>query len=337
MLAPPGPDRNMIGALLRQTLSLSDAEVTFRRRGFVCTREEARQRLESVGRYFLAGYHLALREGRLAPLARALDALPVLYRGFAYEGAAMSLALTDALSFWRGPRLPGFLREFADAHCYMVHIGAGWALARLPRFLHGRVLAPLDGLLVPLAYDGYGFHQGYFHWRQSIEGQQVPAAVQAEARNAFDQGLGRSLWFVRGADVKAIANTIARFPEVRRADLWSGAGLAAAYAGGVAREDLEALAMACGEHLHAAAQGVAFAAKARARAGIPAEHTQLAAGAFWRASSEVAAAVTDAALPRETGYDAYARWRAAIQEEHRRQWHAPSVSCAATPSALLLS
>ena len=43
----------------------------------------------------------------------------------------------------------------------------------------------------------------------------------------FDQGLGRSFWFVNGGNPELIAQTIHSFPDSRQADFWSGIGLAA--------------------------------------------------------------------------------------------------------------
>src|SRR3712207_8380154 len=54
-----------------------------------------------------------------------------------------------------------------------------------------------------------------------------------------DQGLGRSLWFVQGADVRRIPATVNAFPAERRPDLWSGLGLACGYAGGRTRAEVD--------------------------------------------------------------------------------------------------
>ncbi len=151
----------------------------------------------------------------------------------------------------------------------MVHVGAGWALAQLRRRVN-RALAHWDPLSGWLAIDGYGFHQGYFRWPDTVDRQCVPHRLAGYARRVFDQGLGRSLWFVEGADVDRIAATIDRFQERRHADLWSGVGLACAYAGGLPGQAIESLCAMAGPHRPHLAQGVAFAAKARERAGNPA-------------------------------------------------------------------
>jgi hypothetical protein len=197
----------------------------------------------------------------------------------------------------------------------MLHIGAGWALARMRRPIEP-MLARTDPLLGWLAADGYGFHEGYFHPGRTVEQQRVPARIGGYARRVFDQGLGRSLWFVRGADVERLAATIAGFDPARRADLWSGVGLACAYAGGVPRDAIDALRSLAGAFAGELAQGAAFAAKARERAGNPAEHTDAACRVLCGRSAVSAAAVTDealASLSPEGGEPTYEAWRRRIR------------------------
>jgi hypothetical protein len=219
------------------------------------------------------------------------------------------------LAPWRGRRFARFVAGAAAAHAYMAHVGAGWALARTSLRLAWR-FGPLDPLLRWLMLDGCGFHAGYFHSRDTIDRQLRPRALRGHARNIFDQGLGRALWFVNGADAAAIAGAVATFPRTRQGDLWSGVGLAAAYAGGADDGDLAALLVAAAGFRPELGQGAAFAAKARERAGNPAEHTERACRVICGDGAAEAAAVTDLALD---GLDlgdpgvAYAAWRAEIR------------------------
>ena len=88
----------------------------------------------------------------------------------------MGLYLLDLLTPWNRGRLGGFLAGPGAEHAYMVHVGAGWALAQL-RLRVDRALAHLDPLLGWLAVDGYGFHQGYFRWPESVDRQWVPRSL----------------------------------------------------------------------------------------------------------------------------------------------------------------
>lgn len=322
-----------MGRFAALTLGISPDEVSFARRGFTWREEGARRYLEKVGGAFVAGYTAALREPTITALARCLDGLPRAWQGFAYEGAAMALALMGFFTPWRRSRLQSFLAGPGEPHTYLVHVGLGWALARLP-VPPVRILARFDPVLRWLALDGFGFHQGFFHHRRTVEGRQaVPRRVRGYARRAFDQGLGRSLWFVRGADVEAIARTVAGFPEPRRADLWSGLGLACAYAGGIDRGAVERLGEAAGAHRPCLAQGAVFAAKARHLAGNLVPATELACRVLCGCSVAGAVAVSDQAareLPpdgKEGGVPAFETWRRRIQERFRGE------SCASLSAA----
>src|SRR5262249_1827635 len=147
---------------------------------------------------------LALEDDHPEALAHGLHSVEAEARGFAFEGAAVGLALLDQLTPWRRDRLTVFLEAQGAAHVYMIHAGVGWALARLRRNV-APVIATLDAVLGWLAVDGYGFHDGYFYWPRYVTNQEVPRHLLGYARQAFDQGLGRSLWFVEGADVIRIA------------------------------------------------------------------------------------------------------------------------------------
>ena len=311
-----------MGALSRRVFGISIEETRFERRGFRGGDPRARRRLETIGAAFLSGYHAALADHRIARLAASLESVDVELRGFAYEGAAMGLSLLDTLTPWRRDRWATFLAGPGERHAYMVHVGAGWARARLggdpDRFLERH-----DPLLGWLVLDGWGFHDGYFDWPRTIGERRAPPRLIGYARRAYDQGLGRAAWFVDGAEVERVAATLASFEASRREDLWSGVGLAAAYAGGAEESALQDLRERAGEHGAALAQGAAFAAQARRRAGNPAPHTDLACRILCGMGADQAAETTTEALrglPAGGPRPAYETWRRRIQERFAREW-----------------
>lgn len=317
----PHPVGRRIGQAVRRLLAIAPEETSFARRGFRCDDDAIRERLEGVAGTFVQGYHFALQESRPEPLAARLESLPLELRGFAYEGAGMALQILDSLTPWRPSRLRAFLDGPADAHVYIVHIGAGWALARLP-LSPERLRARFDRVQGWLTLDGYGFHEGFFHAPRALARQRVPAKVRGYARRAFDQGLGRSLWFVEGADPGRIHATISAFPAERQGDLWSGAGLACTYAGGRDRAVIERLKSLAGSHGPALAQGAAFAAVARYRAGYVPPQTELACQVLGGASAEEMGRLAleqGHDLPpdpaQDTGTPAFEVWRLRIQEK----------------------
>lgn len=302
---------------LRQLLfSISPAETGAERRGFPAREAEARPRLEHIGRTFVAGYRAGLDDPRPKNLAAALEQVPAESRGFAFEGAAMSLALLDHLTPWNRARLDALLAGEGARHVYLLHVGRGWAKARLKRRLDGPERGS-DPLLGWLAVDGYGFHEGFFAWRRWFERRELPRRVSGYARRVFDQGLGRCAWFVFGARVERIARVLTGFAHERHSDLWSGVGLAAAYAGGVEEWELQALSELAGPHRPALAQGAAFAAQARARAGNPTDATERACRIFCGAGARDAARETERAevgLPADGTEPRFEAWRRRIQK-----------------------
>jgi hypothetical protein len=305
-----------LNRLYQRLLTIPVQEATFSRRGFDRSEPLKQQRLEQSGRSFLHGYHHALAGGTLHDLQERLNSIEPDFRGFGFEGAAMGLTLLGRLLPWRKEGVKDFLDGPGSSHTYMVHVGIGWALARLPRYLQPDT-SRLDTLLRWLVIDGYGFHEGYFHPDRYVNNQVMPSRLSGYARRAFDQGLGRSIWFVKGADIYRISGTIRTFDSSRRADLWSGAGLACAYAGGLDHQELLRLQILSGPYAHYVAQGASFAAKTRQRAGNQAAHTDQACEVLCGMSSDAAATVTDVALnrlPPGVSVPQYEIWRRRIQE-----------------------
>ena len=307
-----------MNALLRRFLRIAEGEIDFRRRGFRGGTPESVRNVEAIGAAFLHGYHQALDAGSTEALVEQLELVAAERRGFSYEGAAMALYLLDRLVPGRRDCFAAFLADGGSEHLYMAYIGAGWAHARLPFGLR-RAMTRLDLLLRWLVLDGYGFHQGFFHWRSAVEGQQrVPRRLESYARRAFDQGLGRSLWFVDGHDVDRIAATVSRFAPTRHSDLWAGVGLAATYAGGAEPAAMWRLREHAGTHRGWLAQGSAFAAKARMRAGNLVPHNDVTCRALCGVDAITAAALVDAACcelpPDQPAEPAYEVWRRRTRE-----------------------
>jgi hypothetical protein len=256
----------------------------------------------------VGGYHSVLDDHRLPALLAQLDQVPLELRGYAYEGAAMGLTGLDCFLPGRS-RLREYMAGPGAPHIYMVHIGAGEALARLRRRPEPFLRRLPDPALRWLVMDGYGFHQGFFTPTKYVKHRVVPGHLSPYGARVFDQGIGRSLWFTRGARVSSIDSAVSSFPAIRRPDLWLGLGVGSCYVGGADRAALEELRAAAGPHADLLAVGAAFVAKGRQRAGNPAPHTDLAAEVLCGRSSTEAAHLVDEAfidLPDSPDEPAYA-------------------------------
>jgi hypothetical protein len=302
----------LIATVWRFLLGISSSEVQFARRGFPDDVAGIRERLERAGAAFVTGYHAALEVRHdLVWLNTRLDAEPPDLRGFAYEGAAMGLALVDLLT--RGNRWREMV-AIAPRHLCLMLVGAGWAMARLRLRTLPRFARDLDAVSWPLIWDGYGFHEAFFHPDKTVRRQLRPR-LSGYALRAFDQGVGRSLWFVDGASPERITATIATFEKERRSDLWSGAGLACGYAGGLPAEAITALHDRSDRG--AFAQGVVFAAAARERAGNSDDATALACATVCRITPPVAAAIADEVLGCS---DSYESWRRGVAVRFEKEY-----------------
>ncbi|MGN9837125.1 DUF1702 family protein [Nonomuraea sp. H19] len=309
----------LLRSLRKRILTPNIAETKLAVRGFHVKDEAARELLETIGEIFLTGYGYAVESRTPAEAEERLEQIPERFRGFAYEGAGMGFAVLDCATFGDLRRVRGSLTGGGERHNYMIYVGIGWAMARLPRFLWPKS-ALFDPLLLWLVHDGYGFHQAYFHTERYVH-QQVretrfpwPAGQEAYAQRAIDQGIGRALWFVGGTDVERVVALIESFPAQRRADLYAGTGLAATYAGGATDEELRELRHQAGVHYPQLAQGSAFAAEARVRAGLLVPHTRQATQIICGTTAEHAAEISIQTRPEPSLPGGYEIWRQRIAD-----------------------
>ncbi|MFV2018979.1 DUF1702 family protein [Micromonospora sp. LOL_023] len=318
----------IIRALRRRVLTPDITQTRVTVRGFNDKSAQSTEILENVGASFLAGLSSAAGARHTGDVDTDLATVPTRFQGFAYEGAAMGFALVDALTPGTPHRSAAFLGGTGDKHVYMAYVGIGWALARLPRMLWGRAsAAATDPLLRWLVLDGYGFHQAYFRTADYVHRQRAvpsfpwpPQGPATYAARVVDQGIGRAIWFVAGTDPTTAADLIDAFPAHRHQDMYSGAGLAATYAGGATRAELETFWRRSGQHSPFVAQASAFAAQARMRAGLLVAHTELATEVFCRTGAAEAARITDEEIPagpRGNGLPAYEVWRCAVADRFR--------------------
>ncbi|WP_082310358.1 DUF1702 family protein [Nonomuraea sp. SBT364] len=313
----------LLRSLRKRILTPNVRETKLAVRGFHVKDEAARELLEKIGETFLTGFAYAAESRTPAEAEERLEHIPDRFRGFAYEGAGMGLAVLDCAGIGNLRRVKGTLAGRGERHNYMIYVGIGWAMARLPRFLWPDP-AQLDPLLLWLVHDGYGFHQAYFHTDRYVRKQvretgfSWPAGHEAYAARAIDQGIGRALWFIGGTDVQQVVSLVESFPEERRGDLYAGTGLAATYAGGATGDELWELRDRAGEHRGQLAQGSAFAAEARIRAGLLVPHTRQATAILCGTTAEQAAEICnqtspDPSLPGEL--PAFEIWRQRIAGE----------------------
>ncbi len=321
---------NALRVLRRKIMTPNRSATRLDVRGFHVKSLETRTLLETIGGTFLDGYGFAAQARTPADAEAPLEAVPTRFRGFAYEGAAMAFAVRDGLLPGGGHNVERFLAGAGAGHVYMAYVGVGWAMARLPRIRWSTLHSP-DPLLRWLVLDGYGFHQAYFRTQRYVgdryEDASLPwrdVAARDYASRATDQGIGRALWFVGGTSVEVVTGLVERYPRRRWADLYSGVGLAATYAGGATEAELTALWDHAADYRPQLAQGAAFAAGARAKAGLVCPHNEMATQIFCGQPVAAARKVTDDAmtgLPDDGPVPAYEVWRRRISDAFVKSGH----------------
>ncbi|WP_043617879.1 DUF1702 family protein [Nonomuraea candida] len=314
-----------LGSLRRLALAPSLTEVTFAARGFPVVPSPETELLQAIPQSVVCGFEWGVDARDQWEVERRLDLVREDLRGFAYEGVTMAFTVLDAMG-GRGGRTRALLLGPGQPHIFLAYIGIGFAMARLPRVLWKKVLPDLGGspyhpVMSWLAIDGYGFDLAYFHTRRYVDEQRVPAPYAWRGRpdyfpRAVDQGIGRALWFIHGGRVADVAAAVRCFAGRRQADLWSGVGLAATFAGGGGAEALAGLREEAGEHHDELAQGSVFALKARHYSGHVPAHTEAAVGALTGLTVAGAVALADdgAVAPDAPGdVPDYEQWRRRVR------------------------
>lgn len=248
--------------LLRRRLSGDDA--------LVLDREELRQ----AGTIFTDGFDFAMRASR-CELISEIQRLPLVYQGFAFEGGAIALGISGDNNW---DSICDYLSELESYQLHAV-MGCGGAFAHAgvaPASVPSNVDSYWHGLLM----DGYGFHQAFFNWHTVLLDQKRPFSQhQPASAKAYDQGVGRALWYAANGRPSDISNLISQFAEERRGDLWYGAAMQATYSGVTEKEYLK-LRTIDERYLPHLTAGTAFGTVVRVNSGFIPDYTRYACRLF---------------------------------------------------------
>jgi|SRR6185436_10805630 len=196
------------------------------------------------------------------------------FRSVAYEGAAMSLALKDffsnnVLKLWNS------LLDISHHHEGQVHTGLGWAIAEArPDDLS--CMKTVNPKIAFRVWDGCGYYYGIFRQRHSIKNQTRQEHVSENNFKAYDQGIGRSMWYNCKGNPAKVAEMVQTFSVSRQDDLWRGVGIACSFAGGSDESILKDLFSLAGKNSVHLSLGAAMVAKSRSQSNTITKHIELA-------------------------------------------------------------
>jgi hypothetical protein len=220
-------------------------------------------RMEKIRTIFQAAKDVSTEHEKLTSLLTHFkNAEPEFYL-VAYEGASMGIALNDfsnndaSLNGWQK-----FLNGPASNYSTQAHIGLGWALAQqnkspLP------LIDTLDPLIQYRILDGYGYYDGILKQRSTIKNKKTPLHFSEKNLQAYDQGVGRSLWYICKGEIEKVSELLLSFPAARHAALWRGIGTASAFVGGLNETLLRNLWLSSSEHSDQLVRGAKHIAKSR--------------------------------------------------------------------------
>jgi hypothetical protein len=182
------------------------------------------------------------------------------FRSVVYEGASMELALQGfadgSMQRWK------LFLENTKEHSAQIFIGLGWAIAQ-EKITELSFTNDLDQNMMFRSWDGSGYFDAVFRQRQTIKNQNRLEYIPEKNYHEYDQGMGRSLWYIVKGEALKLPEMIALFDESRHPDLWRGIGIACSYVGGFDETILKSLSSLAGKHHKQLGVGAAMVAKSR--------------------------------------------------------------------------
>lgn len=260
-----------------------------------------------------SGIKETVKNGLIPETSAKIADWPSLSRGWYIEGLANGLVVRDPVN--KSSQLKDLFDLAGEENHFLIYGGIGMGLA-----ITKASVDPFKGLLPSpdgdLAFDGFGFYQSMFAQKEALVEQNMPAFIAEDPSwaMAFDQGIGRGLWFTQGGRVDRMADKIAAFPVARQAPMWMGLAFGATYAGGTVeiQQQVAEQGKAFLSHIRL---GCAYACFIRAKAKAPADHTEQAAQLFAGLSADRLATILSEYLESDAHTNApWAEVSASVQE-----------------------
>lgn len=227
--------RALLRPFLLPLLRRDPAEVETCAARFCIRSDPGRRFVSSLGQAFIGGYNVMLAAPTLGDVVREGHAVPVHFRPFFFEGAAMGYL---PRAYHRGglgmATAERDLLEMDARFLYLYYIGLGfWFGFRHPR--RPAALLALAGHLAPLYYplcfDGYGFKTGFFDSADEGRALKRLALCPAAHRGAAYQGFGRAMHFVYMDDPDGFDALRSRVDPRHADDLEIGRSLGVVFTG----------------------------------------------------------------------------------------------------------
>ena len=247
-------------------------------------------KMENIKTIFQAAQENASKLVDISELVALLQTTETEFLPVAYEGAAMTLALKD---FSSGDSILNWKKflESSKKYACQIYIGMGWAVGQEKR-TSLNFIEELDKNMQFRIWDGCVYFDGIFRQRQTIKGQNRLDYISETNYNAYDEGIGRSIWYIcKGDEIKA-SEMIQQFSQERHSDLWRGLGIACSFVGGFEENALKTLVSSSGKHSAQLGIASAMVAESCIEANCLTSDIQLANQIFNKLNAEEAMKIT---------------------------------------------
>ena len=247
--------------------------------------EVLEKRIEIIQSSFQAGKLEAEKFGLTSTCAFEAK-VPNEFISVAFEGFSMGIALkslreNQSLVDWNV-----FFNNHGQKHTSQVYVGLGWALCELDVPLES-ALHTIDGKWKLRILDGYGYYSAIFKRRETIRKMEIPCQISADFVPAFNQGIGRSLWYISNGDVERLNRNIELFASTRRYDIWRGVGIAMTFVGGIQKDAIEKIEACAGNAINELHLGILMAQSSRLKAESVSSNADTIANHFLKNDAEL--------------------------------------------------
>ncbi len=160
------------------------------------------------------------------------DKLSPFHRPFFHEGLGMGYAATASLDdISELKTLIKSLKEIDPNYTRLHLAGAGmWYGLESGNIEKVKDVFPRLGEFgQAYAYEGYGFSQTLFYFKNNPELLKNGEKLSDKAARNFYHGAGRALWILSGQDIKAFNKRVELVPQKYRPDAFSGYGMGVAF------------------------------------------------------------------------------------------------------------
>lgn len=270
------------------------------------------EKMEKIKTLFQESKEQALQTNDLATFIIELDKVENEFRSVAYEAAAMAFAEQDLLAENTLTNWNLFCKKSEATYEVQLHVGLGWALAKENKETSA-LFNSLDPFMVPRVLDGMGYYDGVFRQRATIKNLKISDKFDSSDLNHYDQGVGRSIWYLAAGNPTKCSEIINTFPSERKVDLWRGIGIASVYVGGCDDATLIELKKTAKEYSIALTVGAALAIKSRVESNSVINDTESACKLLLRSNANELVEKLNT-IRKESPGIAYNKWLAAIEQ-----------------------